>query len=96
MTLIPRLRAGPVRPVFRACAWVLGPLLLAGGSLMLVLDLRGVSARGWPDWSRQVHTGLWLGIGNVALGWMLLSAARTGRDPYVSQETDPRNEQPRS
>lgn len=83
------LRPGPVRPVFRALAWVLGPLLMASGLLMAILDLRGVSASGWPAWSRQVHTGLWLGIGNLAIGWIVLSAGRTGRDPYMIADDDP-------
>jgi hypothetical protein len=77
------LRPGPVRPVFRAIAWVLGPVLMGSGFLMAVLDLRGVTANGWPAWSRQVHTGLWLGLGNLAIGWVVLSAGRTGRDPYL-------------
>lgn len=84
------LQPGPVRPLFRILAWVLGPLVLASGLLMIVLDLRGVTAQGWPAWSHQVHTGLWLGLGNVAIGWIVLSAARTGRDPYlvVDEEED--------
>ena len=82
----PRLKSGPVRPLFRAFAWVLGPLLVAAGMLMVILDLRGVNARGWPVWSQRVHTALWLGLGNVALGWLLLRAARTGVDPYDAAE----------
>jgi hypothetical protein len=77
------LQPGPVRPLFRLLAWVLGPLLMASGLLMIVLDLHGMTARGWPGWSRQVHPGLWLGLGNLAIGWIVFSAARTGRDPYV-------------
>ncbi len=79
----PLLRPGPVRPLFRGLAWVFGPLLVGAGALMVLLDLHGVSAAGWPAWSRQVHTGLWLGLGNLGIGWMILSAARTGRDPYL-------------
>jgi hypothetical protein len=90
------LSPGPVRPVFRVLAWVLGPLLMASGLLMMVLDLRGVNAHGWPAWSRMVHTGLWLGLGNLAIGWIVFSAGRTGRDPYViaddQAEHDPRGE----
>jgi hypothetical protein len=82
------LHAGPVRPVFRVLAWVLGPLLMASGLLMIVLDLRGASAHGWPPWSRQVHTGLWLGLGNLAIGWIVFSAGRTGRDPYTVSDDD--------
>ena len=77
------LQPGPVRPLFRVLAWVLGPLLIASGLLMMILDLRGVNARGWPAWSRMVHTGLWLGLGNLVIGWIVFSAGRTGRDPYV-------------
>jgi hypothetical protein len=80
---MPLVRPGPVRPPFRVLAWVLGPLLIAAGGLMMFLDLRGVRAAGWPTWSRQVHAGLWLGLGNFILGWLVLSAARTGRDPSV-------------
>jgi hypothetical protein len=80
------LKAGPVRPIFRAFAWVLGPLLLVAGALLVFLDLRGVSAAGWPAWSRRIHPGLWLGIGNLALGWILLRGARTGSDPYVTPD----------
>lgn len=78
------LKSGPVHPVFRAVAWVLGPLLVAGGVLLIISDLRGVNAHGWPVWSQRVHTALWLGLGNCALGWLLLSAARTGVDPTDS------------
>ena len=77
------LRPGPVRPVFRIIAWMLGPLLMGSGLLMIILDLGGVSAKGWPAWSRQVHPGLWLGLDNLAIGWIVLSAGRTGRDPYL-------------
>jgi len=77
------LRPGPVHPVFRALAWIFGPLLLGAGALMIILDLHGAGAAGWPTWSRRVHSGLWLGLGNVGIGWILLSAARTGRDPYL-------------
>ncbi|MGH7512641.1 MAG: hypothetical protein ACREOQ_06940 [Gemmatimonadales bacterium] len=85
---MPSLRPGPVRPLFRALAWVLGPLLMGSGVLMAILDLRGVTASGWPAWSRQLHTGLWLGIGNLAIGWIVFSAGRTGRDPYVVTDED--------
>ena len=79
------LKSGPVRPLFRAFAWVLRPLLLAAGVLLVILDLRGVNAHGWPRWSQRVHTALWLGLGNLALGWLLLRAARTGVDPTDSR-----------
>lgn len=82
----PRLKSGPIRPMFRAFAWVLGPLLVAGGLLLVILDLRGVNAHGWPVWSRRVHVGLWFGLGNLALGWLLLRGARTGVDPYDAAE----------
>jgi hypothetical protein len=72
--------------MFRAFAWVLGPLLVAGGALLVILDLRGVNAQGWPVWSQRVHTALWLGLGNLALGWLLLRAARTGVDPFQAHE----------
>ncbi|MEO6056393.1 MAG: hypothetical protein ABIQ49_06095 [Gemmatimonadales bacterium] len=85
----PRLRAGPVRPLFRALAWVLGPLLIAGGALLIFLDLRGVNAHGWPTWSQRMHTALWLGIGNLALGWMILRAGRTGEDPVALSDAAP-------
>ena len=76
-----RLESGPVRPMFRAFAWVLGPLLVVGGVLLVILDVRGVNAHGWPVWSHRIHLALWLGLGNLALGWLLLSVARTGVDP---------------
>lgn len=83
------LKPGPVRPLFRVLGWVIGPLLLGVGALLVFLDLRGVSAAGWPVWSRRLHPGLWLGLGNLALGWIVLRGARTGTDPYViSDETD--------
>jgi hypothetical protein len=78
------LKPGPVRPLFRAFAWVLGPLLVAAGILLVISDLRGVNAHGWPAWSQHVHTALWLGLGNCALGWLILRAARTGIDPTES------------
>jgi hypothetical protein len=86
---MPLVRPGPVRAPFRLLAWVLGPLLLAAGALMMFLDLRGVRAAGWPAWSRQVHVGLWLGLGNFILGWLVLIAARTGRDPSVDDGEHP-------
>jgi hypothetical protein len=70
---------------------------MGSGVLMAILDLRGVTASGWPAWSRQLHTGLWLGIGNLAIGWIVFSAGRTGRDPYVipDEETSERRGPPR-
>ncbi len=84
--MTPTVRAGRVRTPFRWLAWILGPLLMAGGALMIFLDLRGRTASGWPAWSRETHTGFWLGIGNLVLGRVLLAAARSGRDPYVPEE----------
>jgi hypothetical protein len=49
------LKAGRVRPIFRAFAWVLGPLLLVAGALLVFLDLRGGSPAGWPAWSRRIQ-----------------------------------------
>jgi hypothetical protein len=69
--------------MFRALAWVLGPLLLAAGALMVVLDLVGRHPRGWPDWSRTIHLGLWLGLGNLFIGMLILRTARTGKDHYT-------------
>jgi hypothetical protein len=86
-----RLKSGPVRPLFRALALVLGPLLLGAGVLLVILDLRGVIAHGWPAWTRRIHVALWLGLGNLALGWRFLRAARTGVDPY---DVDDENETP--
>ena len=83
----PHLQAGPVRPLFRALAWVLGPLLMAAASLMVLLDLTGKTAHCWPLWSRQMHVGLWLGVGNLVMGRMLWRAARSGRDPYLVVES---------
>jgi hypothetical protein len=90
-----KLQPGPVRMVFRAIAWILGPLLLGAGILMVALDLWGASAKGWPAWSRQAHSGIWLCFGNLVLGWMLLSAARTGRDPYGAGEQVGSGDDPR-
>jgi phosphoglycerol transferase MdoB-like AlkP superfamily enzyme len=77
----PRLKSGPVRPLFRLLALVVGPLLLCAGLLLVILDLRGVNAQGWPVWSRRLHAALWLGLGNLVLGWRILHAARTGVGP---------------
>ena len=76
-------RSTPVRPVFRALAWVLGPLLLGAGLLLVVLDLIGRHPRGWPPWSHTAHLGFWLGVGNFFIGLLILKTARTGRDPYT-------------
>jgi hypothetical protein len=83
---MPLVRPGPVRPVFRALAWVLGPLLLAAGALMVLLDLHGEKAAHWPAWTDRMHSGLWLGLGNLVLGWLVLAAARTGRDPSIDED----------
>jgi hypothetical protein len=82
----PLLQHGPVRPLYRALAWVLGPLLMAAASLMVLLDLTGNTAHGWPLWSERMHVGLWLGLGNLIMGRMLWRAARSGRDPYLVAE----------
>lgn len=75
--------AAPVRPVFRALAWVLGPLLMGAGLLLMVLDLIGRRPRGWPPWSHMMHLGLWLGLGNLLIGMLIWRTARTGRDHYT-------------
>ena len=85
----PLLQPGPVRPLYRALAWVLGPLLMAAAGLMMLLDLTGNTAHGWPLWSERVHVGLWLGVGNLVMGRMLWRAARSGRDPYLVEEREP-------
>ena len=64
-------------------AWVLGPLLLGAGALLVALDLIGRHPRGWPPWSHAIHLGLWLGLGNFVMGMLILKTARTGRDPYT-------------
>jgi hypothetical protein len=76
-------RSTPVRPVFRALAWGLGPLLIGAGVLLVVLDLIGRRPRGWPAWSHTIHLGFWLGVGNFFIGMLILKTARTGRDPYT-------------
>ena len=73
----------PVRPAFRALGWVLGPLLLVAGGLLVVLDLIGRHPHGWPTWTRTFHLGLWLGLGNLLMGMLILKTARTGKDPYT-------------
>lgn len=83
-------RSAPVRPAFRAIAWVLGPLLLGAGALLVALDLIGRHPQGWPPWSHTIHLGLWLGLGNFVMGMLILKTARTGRDPYtLPDEGDP-------
>ena len=62
---------------------MLGPLLIGAGALLVVMDLLGRQARGSPAWSHAAHAGLWLGLGNLVLGYVILRAARTGRDPYA-------------
>ena len=81
-------RATPVRPAFRLLAWVLGPLLLGAGVLLVVLDLIGRRPRGWPVWSHTFHLGLWLGVGNFVIGMLILRTARTGKDPYTVRAVD--------
>jgi hypothetical protein len=66
-----------------------GPALLAAGALMMLLDLRGVTAASWPAWSRPLHAGLWLGLGNLVMGWLILHVARSGHDPYVIVDEEP-------
>jgi hypothetical protein len=81
--LRPTLQPGPVRPIFRILGLVIGPLLLAAGGLMMLLDTRGVTAASWPVWSRRLHLGLWLGLGNAVMGWLIVHVSRRGQDPYV-------------
>ena len=81
-------RSTPVRPVFRALAWVLGPLLIGAGLLLIVLDLIGRRPHGWPVWSHTAHLGLWLGVGNFIIGMLIMRTARTGRDPYTIKEVE--------
>lgn len=76
-------RSTPVRPGFRALAWALGPLLLGAGALLVALDLIGRHPRGWPPWSHTIHLGLWLGLGNLVIGMLILKTERTGRDSYT-------------
>ena len=78
-----------LRPPFRMVAWVIGPLLIGAGALMVVLDLIGRQAHGSPEWAHAIHAGLWLGVGNLVLGYVILRAARTGRDPYTEHEREP-------
>ena len=85
----PLLRSGPVRPLYRALAWVLGPLLMSAAGLMILLDLTGNTAHGWPVWSERMHVGLWLGVGNLVMGRIIWRAARSGRDPYPAEEHQP-------
>jgi hypothetical protein len=95
--LRPTLQPGPIRPVFRILGLVVGPVLLAAGALMILLDTRGVTAAGWPVWSHRLHAGLWLGLGNVIMGWLILRVARSGHDPYVivdEEASPPRPELP--
>lgn len=80
-----------VRPAFRVLAWILGPLLVGAGCLLIGLDLLGRRPRGSPGWAHAIHAGLWLGLGNLALGYVIFRAARTGKDPYVDllpEDTD--------
>jgi hypothetical protein len=92
--LSPRLKSGRVRPLFRVLALVLGPLLLCAGLLLVILDLRGATAHGWPAWTHRLHVALWLGLGNLVLGWRILHAARTGVDLYdVSDGEHPPGEE---
>jgi hypothetical protein len=79
--------------MFRALAWVLGPLLLGAGALMVALDLIGRHPRGWPEWSRTIHLGLWLGLGNLFIGMLILRTARTGRDHYTVAADAPSGEE---
>jgi hypothetical protein len=92
--LRPTLRPGPIRPLFRVLGIVVGPVVLAGGALMVLLDLHGARAASWPAWSRALHVGLWLGLGNMLLGWLIVHVARSGHDPYVivDEEPPPRHE----
>lgn len=84
-----RLPQRRLRSPFRMVAWVVGPILIGAGALMVVLDLLGRQAHGLPAWTHSIHAGLWLGLGNLVLGYVILRAARTGRDPYTERERDP-------
>jgi len=57
--------------------------------LLIVLDLIGRRARGWPVWSHTIHLGFWLGVGNFIIGLLILRTARTGKDPYTVTPAEP-------
>jgi hypothetical protein len=71
-----------LHPVFRALAWVLGPLMILAGlsvPLFLVVTLR---ERGWEGiWEFVAYAVLML-LG-IPFGRILIAAARSGVDPMV-------------
>ncbi len=76
--------AGVVRLPFRILAWIVGPILIVAG-----VAVAGVTVSGLLH-GRDVDWRLVPGIGCVPIGFLMIRAARTGRDPYQQHET-PRN-----
>lgn len=71
-----------LHPVFRALAWVLGPLMILAGlavPLFLVVTLR---ERGWQGMWEFVAYAVLMLLG-VPFGMVMIAAARSGIDPMV-------------
>jgi hypothetical protein len=63
-----------VRPFFRVLGFVVGPVMLLGGLIVLAF-----SVRSWAEGKEFIL----LGLGSVAVGILITRAAITGRDPYL-------------
>jgi hypothetical protein len=69
-----------IRPVFRALAWVLGPMLILAGVALPLLMLMMFMERGWEEIRELFPLGI-LMILCVPFGMVMIGAARSGADP---------------
>jgi hypothetical protein len=77
-----RRDATAIRPVSRALAWVLGPLLILSGVAMPLLMLMMFLERGWEEIRELFPLGI-LMILCVPFGMVMIAAARSGVDPMA-------------
>jgi len=74
-----------VRWPFRILAFILGPICIVGGIAILAVTAWDLATEGWEDWRAWLGLAS-AGISALTLGPLLIRAARSGRDPMVSDE----------
>ena len=77
---------GPVRPFFRKLGLVAGPLMILGGVGFLGLSVESLIVDGSQNWWANNRDFVGTAGGCLWLGYMILRAARSGKDPLVPEE----------